>query len=627
MCRALDKAGAVSKILNGFSLGVFFLMILITFVDVLLRYLFSSPLSGTKEYTEALLILLVSFAIPYTVCNNKHIRVELITERLSEKNRLFLKGITDALSTGLTFLMTYQCIHQLIYFITSGKLIGAVMRIPAYPFQLALTLGCAIMLLFCLKNTLETLCEFIKSGFRPLRYIGAAVTLAALAVLFWLWMQPGLWDIGKGALALIGVVFMLALLFTGFPTGFGLMLSGLIMIGHVRGTVTALDFLAMDLFSTAGNYTWAVVGFFMLMGCLCYHARFGEDIYGTVQKLLGWSKGGLAIVTIGASTALAGIVGDSTSVVSTMSSIAYPQMKKYGYDDRLSTGVIAAGSLIGPLIPPSTGFILFASLTGVSLGKLFVAGIIPGLTMAVLYILTIKILCWRDPRMGPRGPKSTPGEKIGSLKYGAPIILLFFLVIGGVYGGIFTANEGGAVGCAGALFIGLVMKRLGIKSFVAALSEAGSNLGMIFSIIIGATIFSRFLAWCNLSGILSDFFLGMNISPYGLVLAILAFFFIAGFFVDIIPMLLLGIPVCYPIVSAMGIDVIWFAVLLVVVIQTGVITPPFATILFAMKGMIPGIKIETIFAGVIPFVIATAATILVLYLFPPLITWLPAALA
>lgn len=399
--------------------------------------------------------------------------------------------------------------------------------------------------------------------------------------------------------------------------------TAFMFISNLRGFSVAMDQMATNLYGETSSYTWAVVGFFMLMGALCFHARLGDDIFDTVQKYFGHQRGGLAVVTVAASACLSGIMGDSTSVASTMCNIAYPQMKKYGYDDRLSTGSIAAGSLLGPLIPPSTGFIIFATLTGVSLGKLFVAGIIPGLVMAVVFMITIKINCFRHPEMGPEGERSSRKERISSLKNGGPILILFLLVIGGVYFGIFSATEGGAVGVFGSLLIGLFMRRVKLKTLLDSLSEAGLTLGMIFMVIIGASLFSKFLAWCNLSEILTNFFLGLDLTPRMFFFTVLVFFFILGFFIDIIPMLLLGVPIFFPIAQAMGLDPIYFAVLLVMTIQTGVITPPFASLLFAMKGMVPGVKINDIFSGVWPFVLATAITIIVLFLCPPLVTWLP----
>ncbi|OGO17531.1 MAG: hypothetical protein A2Z02_02345 [Chloroflexi bacterium RBG_16_48_7] len=425
---------------------------------------------------------------------------------------------------------------------------------------------------------------------------------------------------------LIGVIVMLLFMFAGLPTSFSLLLSGMLMIGHIRGAKVAFDVVGTEMFATSADYIWSVVCFFILMGFLCLYARLGEDIYITFYKWFGHLRGGLAYASIFASTAMAGIVGDMLSVASTMGTIAYPQMKKYGYKDILSIGTIAAGSTIGPLIPPSMGFIIYGVLTGQSIGMLFIAGIIPGLVLAGAFTLNIAIRCAIDPKLGPAGPKSPWKERIISLKYGGPIVILFLLIIGGIYAGIFTAIEGGAMGCVGALAIGLIMRRFTRHSFFNSLIEAGKLIGMIFLIIIGATVFSRFVAWCNLSGFLLNSVTSLALDPKVLAAAILAFYFFIGFAVDILPLMLIMVPIFHPVVTSMGIDPTWFTVMSVISIQAGEITPPLSTMLFALKGIIPGSNINTIFNAAWFFVISTALCIIILFIFPPLVTWLPGLL-
>ncbi len=619
----LEYVGKFAKVMNAGSLLIFFFMVLLTFVNVVLRYVFKSPLTGVKEYTEVLLIVVVAFSLPLALYEEKLITVDIITSHFKPKFRACWDLVISAITSAIIGLLCYQSIQQALYFLSVDRVHGTMTGMKSFPFQLCIAFACFVMCLLCIRWILGNCIRIREQKVSVLTWIALAVVVVALFTLGYFMLQKGTLNLSNGGLALLGILLMLALIFAGMPTGFAIMLVGFLLIGNIRGPATALDQLASNYYSQTSNYTWAVVGFFMLMGSLCFYSRLGDDIYDTVQKYFGRMRGGLAIVTVGASACLSGIMGDSTSVASTMANIAYPQMKKYGYHDKLATGTIAAGSLLGPLIPPSTGFIIFATLTGVSLGKLFVAGIVPGLVMAIVFIAVIMLTCRRNPEMGPRGPRYSRKERISSLKQGVPILVLFLLVIGGVYLGIFSATEGGSVGVFGALLIALFMRRLSFKKFFSALLDSGSTLGMIFMVIIGAGLFSRFLAWCNLSELLTNFFLSLNFSPKLFMLVILIFFFIMGFFVDIIPMLLLGIPIFFPIATAMGLDSIWFAVLLVMTIQTGVITPPFASLLFAMKGMMPGVKTADIFNGVWPFVVATGITILILYLVPGFVTWLP----
>jgi tripartite ATP-independent transporter DctM subunit len=622
----LDHIGGVAKWLNVVAVVVFFLMICMTFVDVLLRYVFNSPLMGIKEYTEVLLVLMFAFAVCYTYNKGGHIRVDLITSRMSGKLACAWDFVTVVMTLGLSILVAWQCVLQSQFFVSAHKIHGTVVHISTIPFQIALTLGFFMLTIMIFRDCLRSAMKCIEAKFKALQWVVIAVVLVGIFVVAYFWMQPEYWAIDKTTIALISIIVMLILMFSGMPLGLGLMLTGLLMLGHLRGLRQAMDNVTTQMFATTSNYTWAVVGFFIMMGFLCLHAKFGEGIYATVRAFVGRVKGGLAIVTIGASTAMGGIVGDSMSVAATMSSVGLPQMREYGYKDKLSIGTIAAGSTLGPLIPPSTTFIIYASLTGQSVGRLFVAGIIPGLVLAAFFIATIRLICRFDPAAGPPGPKSTRREKISSLRFGGPIVFLFLLVIGGIYAGIFTAIEGGAIGCIGALLIGLVLRRWNRKNFIEALLSGVAVFGMIFLIIVGANIFSSVLAWCNLTSSLSDAFSALTMSPKLIALLVVLGFYLAGFFIDIMPLILIGIPIFHPILMSLGLDATWVTVLIVMAIQSGVISPPFATILFGLQAMNPDIPIGTIFRGAVPFVVATILGIVLLFLIPSLITWLPGLL-
>jgi tripartite ATP-independent transporter DctM subunit len=620
---ALNRVGRFSWWLDAIGLVIFFMMMLLTFVDVILRYIFNAPIMGVKEFTEVLLVMLISFTISYTHEKKGHITMGIVTDKLSDHANLLLSVMVNIISMGIFIIVAWQNADQLIFDINQGAMHGTALYIPSWPFQATLVIGTITLTLLIIRDFVGGIMECLKSRIRPLTWFMIFAIPAVIIGLSFFWMQPKLWPMDLPLVGLIGVLVMLFFMTAGMPTSFSLLLSGFLMIGHIRGTATAFDVIGTEMFGTASDYVWSVVCFFILMGFLCLYAKLGEDIYITFYKWIGHLRGGLAFATIFASTAMAGIVGDMLSVASTMGTIAYPQMKKYGYKDILSIGTIAAGSTIGPLIPPSMGFIIYGVLTGQSIGRLFIAGIIPGVVLATTFILNIAIRCTIDPKLAPAGPVSSWKERMVSLKYGGPIVFLFLLIIGGIYAGIFTAIEGGAMGCVGALAIGLIMKRFTRYNFFNSLIEAGKLIGMIFVIIIGATIFSRFVAWCNLSGFLLGAVTGLNLDGKTLVAAILAFYFFVGFAVDILPLMLIMVPIFHPIVTSMGIDGTWFTVMSVISIQAGEITPPLSTMLFALKGIIPGSNINTIFNAAWFFVISTALCIILLFFFPDLVTWLP----
>jgi len=623
---ALDKVGKFSRWLNAAGLGIFFIMMCLTFVDVILRYVFSRPIMGVKEYTEVMLVLLIAFTIAYTYEKKGHVTINLVTDKLADRAKLILATIVTIIGIALFVIVFWRCAAELLFFIDQDKQHGTAMYIPAAPFQAAMVLGTLVLLLLIVRDFLGYILDGIKLHLKYYHWLIIFGIPICFFILCIFWVQPKLWPLGLPLVGLIGVIFMLLLMFMGMPTAFALLLAGILMIAHIRGTTTAFDVVGVEIFSTASDYTWSVVCFFVLMGYLCLFARFGEDIYTTFYRWIGHLRGGLSMATIVASTAMAGIVGDALSVVTTMGTISYPQMKKYGYDDHLSTGTIAAGATIGPLIPPSMGFIIYGVLTGQSIGVLFIAGIIPGLLLASLFIINIVIRCRINPQLGPRGPSSSWPDRMASLKYGGPIVVLFLFIIGGIYAGIFTASEGGAMGCVGALVIGLAMRRFNRNNFIETLIGAGKVIGMILLIIIGSIIFSRFVAWCNLSGVVMGLISGMHLSPQVYALFILLIFFVLGFFIDILPMLLILVPIFHPVAVAMGLNPIWFTVLVTMTIQIGVITPPFATLLFALQGVLPKVPINVIFKGIFPFVLSNVICLVILFLIPELVTWLPGLL-
>jgi tripartite ATP-independent transporter DctM subunit len=379
-------------------------------------------------------------------------------------------------------------------------------------------------------------------------------------------------------------------------------------------------------YRNSGSYSWSVLPFFVTMGFVCLFARFGEDLYQAAYKWVGHIRAGLSVATISACTGFAAIVGDSLSSTATMGSVALPQMKKYGYDDRLSAGAIVSGATLGPIIPPSVAFIMVGVLTGISIGDLFVAGILPGIVIASCYIVTIYIWSRINPKIGPAGEKTGWKARIISLRAGGPVLALFLLVIGGIYMGVFTPTEGGAIGAVGALFIGLIMMRFNWTRIYQTFLESGKVISMTFIILIGSIMFTRFAAWCNLSNTLQDAILSMGLSSTLFMIVILAVFLFLGFFIDLPPLLLIGIPLVFPIAEAMGINPIWFGVITVIVINLGALTPPVGINLFVLKGVDKTIPIGKIYAGALPFVAGTIVAVVIIFVAPALTTWLPGML-
>jgi tripartite ATP-independent transporter DctM subunit len=621
--RILDKVGVFSRWTNIVGLALFSLMVIVTFVDVFLRYIFSRPLAGVAEVAEVLLIAAVFLAIAHTQNEKSHISIDLITAKLAPKARIVIEFVTHLLGLGMFVIIVWRTLEQTILFVQDHRIHSQYIMIPSAPFAAIIVLGCTALSLLLLRDLLSNVAEALRLGLRWYRWLlmlGIPIIFIVLAIL---WMQPTLWQMSLTTVGLIGVIFSLLLFLSGMPVAFALILTSFMFVSHIRGLDTGLDMAGLALYSNTGSYSWAVIAFFVLMGFFSLSAGFAEDLYYAAYRWVGHMRGGLAIATIGASTAFASIVGDGVSATATIGTVSLPQMRKYKYDDHLSTGSIVSGSSLGPIIPPSVLFIIYGLLAQVSIGKLLVAGIIPGLLLGASYMLVVYGWCRYNPSLGAAGERAKWGQRVVSLKAGGPVAFLFLLVIGGIYAGIFTPSEGGAIGAAGAIILSLVMRRFTWKSFVQSLLGGGKVIALTFLILNGGLMFGRFAAWCNLSGATIELITGLGLSTLSVMLLILLIILILGFFTDILPLIMIGVPILHPVAVAQGVDPIWFAVLMVMTINLGTITPPVGIGLFTLKGVAKDIPIGTIFSGVLPFTLATIVIIVIIIAVPAIATWLP----
>lgn len=423
-------------------------------------------------------------------------------------------------------------------------------------------------------------------------------------------------------IGLIGIAILLLLMFCGMWLGFAMGLIGFLGLIYIDGIQGAVKVLGTIPFSTAAFYPISSLPLFVLMGVIVGAAGLGTDLYGTAHKWLGRFPGGLAISTVFAAGMFAAVTGSSSASVVTIGSVSLPEMKKFNYDPKLATGTVAAGGTLGILIPPSLGFILYAILTEQSIGRLFMAGIIPGILEVLFYTATILLMCKINPSLGPKGPKSKVKEKIYSLKNVWPVLILFLLVIGGIYGGIFTPTEAGAIGAFGAIVIVTLMRRLNASGIYNNIMEALKITGMIFILVIGAFIFAHFMALSKLPFLLSEFVTGISISKYGVLVAIVILYIIIGMFLEIFSSIVLTIPILYPTIIALGFDPIWFGVILVRMMEIGLITPPIGMNVFMLRG-ITDTPMSTMFRGIVPFFIADICHVALLIAIPSLSLFLP----
>jgi C4-dicarboxylate transporter DctM subunit len=421
---------------------------------------------------------------------------------------------------------------------------------------------------------------------------------------------------------LIGFALMLILILLGVHVSFALIMLGLAGLAILIGVEPALSSIAILSFERATEYEFAVVPLFLLMSTFVSSSDIGTEAYEMARTWVGQLRGGLAMATTVACGLFAACCGSSLASAVAMGKIAYPEMKRHNYDAKLNVGSIAAGGTLGILIPPSMGFILIGILTQLSVGKLFIAGVIPGILEVIFYMATIFILCRFNPKLGPPSPKTSLGQKFGSLKLTWPIVLLFLLVIGGIYGGVFTPTEAGGIGAFGALVISLVRRQINGYGFFECLLDTAKMSAMMIALIIGAFIFNQFLAVTRIPFVTSEYIVGLEINKYAILVIILVLYVILGMIFDIYAILVITLPILFPTMVALGFNPIWYSVIMVRIIEIGLVTPPFGINLFGLSGVVDA-PIGTLYRGVIPFVIADVFHVALLIAVPSLSTFLP----
>lgn len=423
---------------------------------------------------------------------------------------------------------------------------------------------------------------------------------------------------------LVGIGILFALLALRFYIGVVMALVGFVGYSYLTDFSVGLTLFGSSPYSTASAYTFSVIPLFVLMGQLAFHSGISEDVYEVVYKWLGHMRGGLAMATILGCAGFAAISGTSFAAVAVLGAVALPEMRKYKYDVGMATGAIAAGGTLGILIPPSIGFVVYGILIEESIGKLLLAGILPGILLSCLYMLTVYVMCMIKPEMGPPpGFKFTFKEKLNTLTRTWSIIVLFIIVIGGIYSGIFTPTEAAGVGAFGALLIGVVRRKLNLIKIFQASKETMVSTAMIFLILVGANIFTVFLGITELPMNLADYIGGLALSKYLILAGILILYIILGCVLVGLAMIILTIPVIFPVIDALGFDPIWFGVLMVIVLEIGLISPPVGMNVFVMKGVAKDVPLETIFRGVIPFIIASVIALILIIIFPEIALYIP----
>jgi tripartite ATP-independent transporter DctM subunit len=419
---------------------------------------------------------------------------------------------------------------------------------------------------------------------------------------------------------------MMLLALAGLPIAFAMGLVGFFGLAIVRGWNPALASAGTLMYETGFSYTLSVVPLFILMGNFVSRAGLSQELFRAAYAFIGHWRGGLAMSTIVACAGFGSICGSSIATAATMARVAYPSMRQFGYSDALACGAIASGGTLGILIPPSVIMVIYALMTEVNIGAMFAAGLIPGVLATLLLMAAVAWQTWRDPKSGPRGERTPWPERLRAFQGVWGVIVLFVVVMGGIYGGVFTATEGASIGAFGAFVFALARRALTWRTLVDVLVESSRTTAMLFGILIGALIFANFVNFTSMPDDLKNFVSQFQLHPMAVIVAICAIYVLLGTAMEELSMILLTVPVLFPLVVHLGFDPIWFGILVVVVVEIGLISPPVGMNLFVLRTLLPHVSTMTIYRGVAPFVVADVIRLAILIAFPVISTWLPGVL-
>ncbi len=425
------------------------------------------------------------------------------------------------------------------------------------------------------------------------------------------------------AIGLIGIVVLIAVFLLGMPIGFAMAFVGFIGFSYLVSLPAGLSIIARDVFYNFSSYSLTVIPMFVFMGSIAFASGMSRRLYDAGYLLLGRLRGGLAMATVAGCAGFAAMCGSTNATAAAMGRVSLPEMKRYDYADSLATGCVAAAGSLGILIPPSTIFIIYGIMTEQSIGKLFVAGVFPGLLLAGLFTLVVALLCWRNPSLAPIGEVTSWNEKLSGLVGISEMLLLFIFVIGGLFLGWFSPTQAGGAGAAGALLIGLARRQLTWQGLLIAVKDALRISCMVMVIVTGAIIFGHFMAVTKIPLVLADWVVGLPLPTAAIMGVIVLIYLLGGCFMDALALITLTIPIFYPVVLALGFDPIWFGVIIVLVTEMGVITPPVGVNVYVIKGIAKDVPLETIFKGVLPFLGALLVAVGILMAFPQIATFLP----
>jgi C4-dicarboxylate transporter, DctM subunit len=601
--------------------GMLVLAILIS-ADVLLRFFFKSPIRGLDEAAALLMAVIVAATFPVAIAERKHITIDLLEAALGPRHAKVGETIGAVLQLGFMALLAW-CFYSYALRLTMRGDVTMIVGIRSGPFWWAVTAAFALCALLQIVVVARVFTELRAIVAPPRR---AAVAIVVACVLATVLTYAAMLGWGKGmapsALALLALAALWVPLMILVPLGPAMCFAGLVGTAVIVGWPASLNTVAIQTASFMGNMNVSVLPLFLMMGSFAAVAGVSDDVYALAHALLGRWRGGTAMATIGGCAGFGAVTGSSVATVATIGRVAIPEMKARGYHPALATGTVAAGGTLGALVPPGSGpLVVFALLTESSIGQLFVASVGPAVLAVLLYLATIWLYVRLRPGSAPGTLARQPGELRAALKRCGPVAFLFGAVLGGLYFGVFTASESAAVGAAGAFVVALWRGKLRRETFLEVISETTVTTAVIYSIIIGALVFSYFTGLSGLARDVTAWITSLGWPPFAVIVLLLAIYLVLGTFMESYTIMIVSVPIVAPLITGMDLNLLWWGILMLCVVETGAITPPFGLNMFVAKNL-ADVPMSVVFQGVTPFVIADVIRIAIIAAFPPLSLWL-----
>ena len=617
ICRYLCYAAAILTLIMSIAMVV----------DLVSRLAFSKPLTGMIELQTYMLVFMAFFSVAYTMLKNQHVAVDLFTSQLSLHLNSILQSIFSIWGTFIFAAMSWLSAARALEAFEREQ-ISDILTMPFWLLYSAASLGTlllALALAALLFSHLSGLSRHYEDRVKFWTTLALIIVVSLAGIFSAEILKLVLPKLSAPTIGIIYTTFLMAILLLGFPVGFAMAFAGLTGLFYLVDYRVAFNVAKVNTYDAVAVYFFVVIPFFLLMGFLILHAGIGAKLYNAGIKVFGRLPGGLAVGTVVGCGGFAAICGDSVASAATMGSVSVPEMKKYNYDDSLATGAVAAGGTLGILIPPSIGFVVYGIITEQSIGKMFMAGIVPGIILTIGFAAAVYVQCLINPKLGPKAEKFPLRQIAWSIFEIWPVGALFAAVIGGIYSGILTPTEAGGIGASGALLIALFAKGFNRHKLFEALLEATTTSAMIFTILIGVGLLGYMITLTDLPRSFADYLNGLDVSRYIIYTLILLLYLVLGMVMNIIPMMMLTLPILFPTVVGLGFDPIWFGVIMVIMMEMGQITPPIGINVFVIHGVAKkyDVSMATIYKGIIAFVIVEILVIALLTFFPDIVLWLP----